>query len=83
MKSNLQYIFDKITSSQSGADPTWRTAARAPLLEQITEICLSDRGADIGAQAAGRVADAVMAARQADRDEVLRIRQSLAGSPQR
>lgn len=81
MKSNLQYIFDKITTPRPDASPSWKEVAREPLMERITAIGLSDRGADIGALAAAQVADAVMAARQADRDLLLRIRQSLAGAP--
>ena len=76
MKSNLQYIFDKITAEQEIA-PGWRGQSRQALMEQALAIGLSDRGADIGRQAAEQLADALMAARQADRATLLSIRRSL------
>ncbi|MES2264353.1 MAG: hypothetical protein V4724_38095 [Pseudomonadota bacterium] len=77
MKTNLLYIFDKITAAQAAAPSQWQDMRRAQLIELITTIGLSDRGIRIGIRPAARIAEAILAARQADRALLLRIRQSL------
>lgn len=81
MKSNLQFIFDKITAEQE-TELDWRGQPRQALMERALAIGLSDRGADIGSQAAAQLADALLAAREADRATLLRIRRSLLLPPE-
>lgn len=76
MKSNLQYIFDKITRSGAAAEPG-ASLDRAALTELAITIGAADRGVAIGHEKACMVADAVLAARLAGPSGVVDVRERL------
>lgn len=76
MKTNLQYIFDKITRKNvEGAK--WKDLNRAALIDLCIEIGARDRGLSISAKIAGFLADTMMASRTAGRAEICRLRACL------
>ena len=76
MKTNLQYIFDKITK-QSGDDGKWDDLDRAALIELTIALGASDRGVAISVDIASFLADVVLASRTANRAEMSVLRASL------
>lgn len=76
MKTNLQYIFDKITR-KNVADSKWENLDRAALIDLSIAIGARDRGVAISAKIAGFLADLVLAARTAGRNEICRLRACL------
>ncbi len=76
MKSNLQYIFDKITRSAS-APEAWEKLDRAALIELATAIGAADRGVAITAEKACLVAETVLAARQGSQTDLRNLRARL------
>ena len=76
MKTNLQYIFDKITR-QGEDDGTRDDLDKAALIDLSIALGASDRGVAISGETAGFVADVIVASRTADRAEMSRLRASL------
>lgn len=76
MKSNLQYIFDKIIRSEATAEE-WKNLDRVALIDLVIAIGAADRGVAITAERAGLVAETVMAARAGGEADVRRRRASL------
>ncbi|MBC7454337.1 MAG: hypothetical protein H7335_11635 [Massilia sp.] len=76
MKTNLQYIFDKITR-QSGDDGKGDDLDKAALIELTIALGASDRGVAISVDIASFVADVVLASRTANRAEMSELRASL------
>ena len=76
MKTNLQYIFDKITK-QSGDDGKWDDLDKAALIELTIALGASDRGVAISVDVASFVADVVLASRTANRAKMSELRTSL------
>jgi hypothetical protein len=76
MKSNLQYIFDKITRREATAEE-WKNLDRVALIDLAINIGAADRGVAITAERAGLVAETVMAARAGGEADVRRLRASL------
>lgn len=78
MKPNVFFIFDKLAATLGdGLGQSGRDEDRLALMERAREIGLRDRGIDIGDEVAGRLADALLAAKNVDRKTLLRIRGSL------
>ncbi|MDQ1833722.1 hypothetical protein [Massilia scottii] len=76
MKSNLQYIFDKIT--QSAAEPeAWGKLDRAALIDLAIAIGAADRGVAITADKACLVAETVLAARPGGQADLRQLRAGL------
>lgn len=76
MKSNLQYIFDKITRSASTTEK-WEKLDRAALIDLIIAIGAADRGVAITADKAGLVAETVLAARLGGQADLRQLRAAL------
>jgi hypothetical protein len=76
MKTNLQYIFDKITR-ENVEGGTWQDLDRAALIDLSIEIGARDRGVSISAKIAGFLADTMLASRTAGRAEICRLRAAL------
>lgn len=82
MKSNLQFVFDKITLdkvTQPGA--TWQDISRPDLNALAQAIALRDRGVAIGGEEMARLSGALEAARSADPASMRAIRKSLGSAP--
>ncbi|MDQ1812033.1 hypothetical protein RBA41_01820 [Massilia sp. CCM 9210] len=76
MKSNLQYIFDKIT--QNAAEPeAWGKLDRAALIDLAIAIGAADRGVAITADKARLVAEAVLAVRPGGQADLRQLRAGL------
>lgn len=76
MKTNSQYIFDKITR-KIVAGGEWKDLDRAALIDLSIAIGARDRGVAISAKIAGFLADTVLASRAAGRTEICRLRACL------
>lgn len=76
MKTNLQYIFDKITR-RNVAGGKWKDLDRAALIDLSIEIGARDRGVSISSKIAGFLADTMLASRTAGRTEICRLRACL------
>ena len=76
MKSNVQYIFDKITRT-APAIGHWDTLDKPALIELIRAIGATDRGIAISADKAALVAEAVLAARHGWPADLHRLRAAL------
>lgn len=76
MKSNLQYIFDKITRMPSTTEG-WEKWNEVALIDLAIAIGAADRGVAISAEQASLIAKAVMAARVGGVADVRRLRASL------
>lgn len=76
MKSNLQYIFDKITRRAATAEE-WGKLDRVALIDLAIAIGAADRGVAITADSAALVAETVMAARAGGEADVRRLRAGL------
>ncbi|QYF95218.1 hypothetical protein KY495_08720 [Massilia sp. PAMC28688] len=76
MKSNLQYIFDKITRGTASAEE-WKNLDREALMALAMSVGAADRGVALAADKASLVADAVMAARTSSSADVRRLRAGL------
>lgn len=72
MKSNLQYIFGKITRRAVTAEE-WEKLDRVALIDLAIAIGAADRGVAIAADKAGLIAETVMAARAGDVADVRRL----------
>lgn len=76
MKSNLQYIFDKITRS-AAAPEAWEKLDRASLIDLAIAIGAADRGVAITADKACLVAETVLAARPGGAADLRQLRAGL------
>lgn len=76
MKTNLQYVFDKITKNNV-AGKKWKELDRAALIDLSIAVGARDRGVAISAKIAGFLADMMLASRNAGRTEIYRLRACL------
>ena len=76
MKSNLQYIFDKITRS-AAAPEAWERLDRAALIDLAIAIGAADRGVAITLDKACLVAETVLAARPGGAVDLRQLRAGL------
>lgn len=76
MKSNLQYIFDKITRRAATAEE-WKKLDRAALIDLAIAIGAADRGVAVTPDKACLVAETVMAARAGGEADLRRLRAGL------
>ena len=76
MKSNLQFIFDKITRRPT-APEAWDKLDRAALIDLVIAIGSADRGVAITADKACLVADTVLAARTGGAADLRQLRAGL------
>lgn len=76
MKSNLQYIFDKITR-MPGATAGWEKMDEAALIDLAITIGAADRGVTISTDKAALIAASVMAARVGSEADIRQLRASL------
>lgn len=76
MKSNLQYIFDKITRMPATTEG-WEKLDKVALIDLAIAIGAADRGVAVSADRASLIAETVMAARADGRADVRRLRASL------
>lgn len=76
MKSNLQYIFDKITRMPAATEG-WEKLDKVALIDLAMAIGAADRGVAISAGRASLIAETVMAARAGSVADVRRLRASL------
>lgn len=76
MKSNLQYIFDKITRMPATAEGLGKLD-KVALIDLAIAIGAADRGVAISADRASLIAETVMAARAGSVADVRQLRASL------
>lgn len=76
MKTNLQYIFDKIRR-QANAAPDGAEWDKAALVDLATVIGAADRGVAVSSESASRIAETVIAARGASDEHCNQLRAQL------
>lgn len=76
MKSNVQYVFDRITRSGTGAEE-WGKLDKSALIDLAIAIAAADRGVALSADKALLIAETVLAARGGGEADLRQLRAAL------